>query len=80
MKNKMLTLHYIQEVDMLRKSCHVCILIQYRMGWFGDDQFNNLMGFVDWQMSKDISTDSVECCGCSQGDLVDHGAYTKRRI
>ena len=31
-------------------------------------------------MSKDISANSMECCGCSQGDLVDLGAYTKRGI
>ena len=28
-------------------------------------------------MSKDISANSMECCGGSQGDLGDLGAYTK---
>ena len=48
-------------------------------GWLGDNQFNNLMGFMDQYMLKDISANSMECCGYSQGDLTDLGAYTKRR-
>ena len=36
-EKKRLTLHCIQEVDMFRKCRQVCLLIQYKMVWLGDD-------------------------------------------
>ena len=34
MQKKRLALYCIQEVDMFKNCCHLCLLIQTRMGWF----------------------------------------------